>query len=306
LDFADPKVANAIRFDRGRSTLAVRGFLRSALEFVGVFLQCFSHKDFQDALLPLTRSLQLDTGLWSHFEDPYLLFRFSLMMQVFSEEVRQQKESTIVPNGSLKTGADCAAVLRILATKTVQDAEQGRDNWSRDGHCYHYARDVGQHWDIVPRPATDDEGLPLTAALKRTSDGNPKAEPSADPSGGAGGKQGLTAKQELAAKQEQVAAARAKQHCAHHLMHLLTVVDGAGKTAACTQSAGKCPYRHVPDLSSVTKAQASQLSRLSFKDKVLAGNFGKAVAARAEGSWKAPEVLDPTAKRGRYGGKAST
>jgi hypothetical protein len=37
LDFADPKAANAIRFDKGRSTLAARSFLRLALEFVGVF-----------------------------------------------------------------------------------------------------------------------------------------------------------------------------------------------------------------------------------------------------------------------------
>ncbi|KAJ1420044.1 hypothetical protein B484DRAFT_400012 [Ochromonadaceae sp. CCMP2298] len=55
VDFADPKVVNAIRFDKGRSTLAVRGFLRPALEFVGVFLQCFSHGDFQDALLPINQ-----------------------------------------------------------------------------------------------------------------------------------------------------------------------------------------------------------------------------------------------------------
>jgi hypothetical protein len=303
LDFAEPKAANSIRFDKGRSTLAARGFLRSALEYVGVFFQCYSHQDFQDALLPLTRSLQLDTGLWAHFDDAYLLFRFSLMLQVFSEEVRQQKESTIVPNGSLKTGADCSAVMRALATKTVQDAVTGDDNWSRDGHYFHYARDVGQHWDIVPRPATDDEGLPLTAAPKRTSDGNVKSDPPADPSSGAGAKQEQAGKQEQAAKLEQAAATRAKQHCAHHLMHLLGVMDTDGKKAACTQPAGKCAYRHVQDLGSVTKAQALNCSRLRFRDKVLGDGFATAVAAKAEGSWKVAEMVDPEAKKRRIGGR---
>jgi hypothetical protein len=197
-------------------------------------------------------------------------------------------------------------MFKVLATKTVGDAREEGDNWTKNEHTFFYARDVGQHWEVVPRPRTDDVGLPLPAATKRISDGSPKADPTADPSAAAGGKQGQTAKQELAAKQEQVAAGRAKQHCAHHLMDLLTVVDGEGKTAACTQVAGKCPYKHVPDLSSVTKAQAGQLSRLNFKDKALAANFGKAVAARAEGSWKAPEVADAAAKRRRTGGKAST
>ncbi|KAJ1434362.1 hypothetical protein B484DRAFT_394037, partial [Ochromonadaceae sp. CCMP2298] len=288
-DFLTPKVANAALFERGRCTTDARLHIRTALEYASIFYTTFCHADFQDSLLPLTRSLQLDSQLWDQFDDAYLHFRCGKMLEVFSEEVCRQEKSTIAPLISLTTAAGCAGMLKVLAIKTVGDAREGGDNWTKNGHTFFYARDVGQHWEVVPRPRTDDVGLPLPTAPKRTSDGNPKADPTTDPSGGAGGKQGLTAKQELAAKQEQVAAARAKQHCAHHLMHLLTVVDGAGKTAACTQAAGKCPYRHVPDLTSVTKAQASQLSRLSFKDKVLAGNFGKAVAARAEGSWKAPE-----------------
>jgi hypothetical protein len=143
LDFADPKVANEMKFERGRSTIPVRAFLRSALEYVSVFLQCFSHQDFLHALVPITSSLHLDAHLWSHFEDPYLLFRFSLMLQTFSEEVRLQKMSTIVPVlGSLMTGAGCAAMLLELAKKTVRDAQAGTDNWTRDGHVYFYARDV--------------------------------------------------------------------------------------------------------------------------------------------------------------------
>ncbi|KAJ1423897.1 hypothetical protein B484DRAFT_398522, partial [Ochromonadaceae sp. CCMP2298] len=107
LDFMEPGPANAAVFERDRYTSDARGTIRSCLEFVETFFECFSCPAFRQSLLPLTSSLRTDHQLWNRYDNAFVLFR---------------KTCTLDNKLSLATGPDCAAYLTALAENTLADA----------------------------------------------------------------------------------------------------------------------------------------------------------------------------------------
>ncbi|KAJ1431494.1 hypothetical protein B484DRAFT_395434, partial [Ochromonadaceae sp. CCMP2298] len=274
MDFQEPdKGEPATLFERDRYSTAMRCKLRNALEFVETLFQAFSHPDFGGTLQPLTNSLNKDTSLWNRFQDPFLLFRVSLMLQRFSEEVRSQKTCTVDNAISLATGKGCAALLRALATSTVGHAVALTDGWTEGTHEH------GLYWAIkqraTPAPSAGGE-------LKRGREGDTPI-PDTKPINAAGSS--------AAAKAATAAAALLKGpksilHCVHHVMGKLGVKDESGKTAGCGKSSVECKYRHTDVLSSLTKEQALQCTQVKLSDPALASNFLKAVKAKTD--WKSP------------------
>ncbi|KAJ1391081.1 hypothetical protein B484DRAFT_408842, partial [Ochromonadaceae sp. CCMP2298] len=153
VDFLEVDAANEAIFDRDRCTPTSRGLIRGALEYVETFFEAFSGPGFKHAFLPLTESLKTDSGLWNGYDDQYVLFRISNMLQTFSENVRTHKLCTLDAKRSLATSADCGAYLNALAIKTLTDAEACTGGWTKDSKTF-YALDYGVYHEIKQRPKT--------------------------------------------------------------------------------------------------------------------------------------------------------
>ncbi|KAJ1415094.1 hypothetical protein B484DRAFT_401562 [Ochromonadaceae sp. CCMP2298] len=243
LDFLARKEANEARFERDRHCPTAKPSCAAASRAWTL----------GTALLPITSSLKTDTALWNKFSDVFLLYRFGLMLQIFGEDVRAQKVSSVDETICLVDGKGCAALMKATATKTLEDAKHLCNGWTGNGQFEFFA-------------------------LDQTADGNLKADPPAEPT------------TTPPTQKELQAAARGKLFCAYNIMHQLKVVDSAGKLAVCTAGT-RCPYKHAHDLGELSKANVTSCLHLKFKDGALADNFAKAVTDRPEGSWKV--AVDP-------------
>ncbi|KAJ1400783.1 hypothetical protein B484DRAFT_405926 [Ochromonadaceae sp. CCMP2298] len=289
LDFQGRKAANDSHFARDRHDPDETARLRCCFEYLETFLACYSHKDFQGALQPLISSFKMDNNLWNRFQDTYLLYHKSLMLQTYGEDVRTQKRSAVDETICLVDGKSCAKLMHSTVVKTLADARRLRNGWTDNGHNLFFATDVGLWGEIQSRVAVPVAG-PASAAHKRSGDGNIKPDPSADPAANP------------RTQKELQAAARDKMYFAYNIMHQLKVVDSAGKVAVCTAGAG-CPYKHAHDLGALSKAIVTSCLHLRFKDGALADNFAKAVTDRPEGSWKvAADPPEPAAKKSKFRG----
>jgi hypothetical protein len=83
LDFLEPAEADAAGFERERFSATAREKLRNALEFVETFSQAYFHPSFEHSLQPLISSLRTNSNLWNKFDDAFLLFRISMMLQYY-------------------------------------------------------------------------------------------------------------------------------------------------------------------------------------------------------------------------------
>jgi len=297
IDFAGVAAANAARFDRDRYTPEARVALRCGREYVETFFQCFSHKDFEGSLQPLSSSLKLEAKLWNRWHDAFLLHKFSVMLQAFAEEVCRQKESVISPLTSLKDGAGCAALMRALASQTVADAKAGAHNWTEGGQVAFSNLDVGVFHEIKQRPHFDPDakdslkrkaGDPADlgkggelAGAKAEGDKRPPPTPTTVPPTTGLGRAGL--------------------QCVFNMMNRLGVKDAAGKVITCGKTSALCEYKHTEQLKAITKATALKCTAVRSLDPLLAASFLKAVEARDEDSWALRE-RPPKQPRGKGGG----
>ncbi|KAJ1390229.1 hypothetical protein B484DRAFT_409078, partial [Ochromonadaceae sp. CCMP2298] len=279
-DFLDPKDASTKAFEKDRSTPGMRERLRLALDNFQLFLAANSHKDFLSSLTVVTDSLRDNFYMWQQFHNPYLLFRVSLMLENFGDDVRTQKRSEMDPELDLRDGPGCAKLLNLYGVQFVKDAEGLLHGCTSNGHSDFYALDQGQFHEIQHREAASTSAAP--AALKR----DPAA---AD----------LTpdANAEAAKKARQ-----AKLVCSWHVASKLAVKDGSGALVTCPQGAA-CAYKHVQQLSLMTLKTAQTCTRVKTQDSVLQDNFKEAVAAytsfKPAGSAFTPKKVATPASRVR-------
>jgi hypothetical protein len=301
LDFLEPAQANAALFERGRFTATTRGVVRSAMEFFETFFAAFSSPAFSGALEVLSSSLRTDPSLWNRFDDAYLLFKISAMLQAWAEDVRTHKRSDLDPAIDLSTASGCATLLRAYAAKTPAHAAARTGGWTEhDAHFY--ARDHGLFHLIQQRPKTTG---PAVEAKKRKSEDledlgeggetlEPKTPATKTPA--------LKTAQAAAAKSAadivaaKTQASRAKQNCVHHVMQQLGVETSAGQPARCTAGAA-CEFKHN-NLSDITKSQAVGCSKVRLQDRGMSEAFKAAVDAKTD--WKVYEAPTPSAKRVKF------
>mmetsp|Transcript_11529 Transcript_11529/g.25620 ORF Transcript_11529/g.25620 Transcript_11529/m.25620 type:complete len:350 (+) Transcript_11529:609-1658(+) len=140
LDFLSPANFKEAIF-RSTTTDDAQGFMRTALENYQLFGVTFSHPDFSTALEPIIASLRKDYRVWSRIQDDYLMYRVSLMFELFSEDVCRQSKSPTFPDRAFPDGKGCAALLQDYAdtfTKSAAAADKGDDGWTIDGHFSFY------------------------------------------------------------------------------------------------------------------------------------------------------------------------
>jgi hypothetical protein len=296
LDFLEPAQANAALFERGRFTGTNRGILRGAMEALETFFVTFSSPAFEGALEVLARSLRTDASLWNRFDDAYLLFKVSAMLQAWAEDVCTHKTSDLDVSIDLSTASGCATLLKAYAAKVPADAAARTGGWTEhDAHFY--ARDHGLFHLIKQRPKTTG---PAVEAKKRKSEDledlgeggetlEPKTPATKTPA--------LKTAQAAAAKSAadivaaKTQASRAKQNCVHHVME-----TSAGQPARCTAGTA-CEFKHN-NLSDITKSQAVGCSKVRLQDRGMSEAFKAAVDAKTD--WKVYEAPTPSAKRVKF------
>jgi hypothetical protein len=279
-DFLDPKDASTKAFERDRTTPVMRERLRLACDNLQVFLAAYSHKDFLKSLTVVTESLGNDYFLWSKFQNPYLLFRLSLMLENFGDDIRTQKRSEMDLDLDLRDGPGCAKLLTLYGVHFLKDAEGLLNGCTSNGHSDFYALDQGQYYDVKQREAAP--ASTASAALKRDPTA---AELTPD------------ANAESAKKARQ-----AKLVFSWHVASKLSVKDGSGALVTCPQGAA-CAYKHVQQLSLLTLKTAQTCTRVKTKDSVLQDNFKEAVAAYksfkpAGNAFPPKKVAAPAARAG--------
>ncbi|KAJ1388877.1 hypothetical protein B484DRAFT_439985, partial [Ochromonadaceae sp. CCMP2298] len=248
-DFLDPKLASTKSFEKDRSTPGMRELARLAVDNLQVFLAAYSHKDFLTALKVVTDSLRDDFDLWRKMHDPFLLFRLSLMLENFGDDVRTQHRSEMDPELDLRDGPGCAKLLHMYGVRFVKDAEELSNGCTANGHCDYYSTDYGQHDGIEHR-----EGALLTPAAATLKRDLAAADLDAD------------------ANESAKRAKQAKLFCSLHLANKLAVKDGKGTLVTCSKGAA-CPYNHIQQLSLMTMSTALTCTRFKSKDRLMQENF---------------------------------
>jgi hypothetical protein len=170
-DFQEPlETSSMAQFERDRSSTPARSMLRNCLEFVETFFVTFSGPCFEGALRPLIKSLGRDTALWNKFQDPFLLFRMTLMMQQWGTAIRTQKDSPINPTTiKLCNPEGAAALLLAMAKANVVDAKELLHGYTDGTHGTFFAHGHGLYWAIKAHTAC------LPATPKRKFDDLPHA-----------------------------------------------------------------------------------------------------------------------------------
>ncbi|KAJ1390920.1 hypothetical protein B484DRAFT_473486, partial [Ochromonadaceae sp. CCMP2298] len=221
LDFLEPAQANAALFERGRFTSTNRGILRSSMEAFETFFATFSSPAFNGALEVLSKSLRTDASLWNRFDDAYLLFKVSAMLQAWAEDVRTYKTSDLAPLIDLSTAVGCAALLREYTAKVPADAAARTGGWTEhDAHFY--ARDHGLFHLIKQRLKTTGPAVNSKKCksddLEDLGEGGEIVEPKTPAVKTPASKtaQAVAAKSAADIAAAKTQASRAKQNCVHH------------------------------------------------------------------------------------------
>mmetsp|Transcript_11528 Transcript_11528/g.25608 ORF Transcript_11528/g.25608 Transcript_11528/m.25608 type:complete len:219 (+) Transcript_11528:609-1265(+) len=100
LDFLSPANFKEAIF-RSTTTDDAQGFMRTALENYQLFGVTFSHPDFSTALEPIIASLRKDYRVWSRIQDDYLMYRVSLMFELFFRGCVPPEQESYVPGSCI-------------------------------------------------------------------------------------------------------------------------------------------------------------------------------------------------------------
>jgi hypothetical protein len=303
LDFLEPVLANSATFVKDRYTTSARDILRLALESMETFFEAFAHPAFSGAMQALCKSLRTNTNLWNRYDDAFVLFKTSAMVQGWSEEICTHHKSNQDDTIDLSRGDGAAQLLKALCAQTLADAEAGTGGWTDQLLRHFYANDHGLFHEIKQRPKTagskkrerDPDGSPLLEDLDGDGEIPENKSAAAKPAAV------KTAAQKTADAAAKAKTTRAKQNCIYHVMQQLGVATTAGPLAKCT-AGDKCEFKHQ-DLSAITKSQAVGCSKVPIPDKGLQEGFKLAVEAKTD--WKIFELPAPSPrKKVRFGATA--
>ncbi|KAJ1408565.1 hypothetical protein B484DRAFT_469015, partial [Ochromonadaceae sp. CCMP2298] len=229
------------------NTKEPRDSLATCLDNFQQFWRVFSCPEFGSSLQPLINSLRDDFNVWSRMQNNYLLYRVSLMLHSWAEDVARQVKSVKFPDREFKDGPGCAGLLGDYGRDFVSNgskAASGADNWSQDGHFYFNQQPDGLAHLMKFRSSKRKAAPGL--AEEGDKDGDKEK-------GGDKGK-GDKEKERVKAAEEKNKL-RQQRGCAYCVLKQLDVRNSAGEPFECR---GSEFLTHIPDVKTISKAYALQ------------------------------------------------
>jgi hypothetical protein len=224
--------------------------IKQACENMQIFYGAFSDSAFDVALQPIISRLTTEDTLWEDYDDAFVIYRLSLMLQAYGMVLKSEVRCTIFPTVDLSTPAGCALLLRCYAEQFMVDLETCINGNTKCPHYKFYQ--LGAIYASFKYRAAATPKRPRPKDLKDREGGESKEGDE---------KEGDTKRN----KQP-----RGEMPCYRHTGFLMDVHDGKDAVPRCT--AVKCAYKHKT-LRQTTGKEAAIMGKAFMKDKVYAANF---------------------------------